>query len=97
MMLCLLKLMKHRIIFSLFLYWRPITGLGKLHLQEIYMQFSGNFAVNDSMYYAVHLCYVLLIFSCKIIKVVDDMKCILYVLAFFQLQCNRMRQWRLVL
>ena len=42
----------------------------------IYMQISENFAVNDSRYYTVHLCYVLLIFSCKIVKVVDDMKCI---------------------
>jgi len=27
MMLCMLKLMKHRIIFSLFWYWSPVTGL----------------------------------------------------------------------
>jgi len=28
MMLCLLKLMWHRIIFSLFLHFRPVTWLG---------------------------------------------------------------------
>ena len=35
MMLCLLKLMKHTVIWSLLLYWRHSTWLGKLYLQEI--------------------------------------------------------------
>jgi len=35
MMLCLLKLMKHRIIFSLFLYSRSITCHGRSCSQEI--------------------------------------------------------------
>ena len=35
MMLCLLKLMKHTVIWSL-LYWRHSTWLGKLFLQEIF-------------------------------------------------------------
>ena len=40
MMLCLLKLMKHRVIWSLLLYWRHSTWLSKLHFQKI--QWDGN-------------------------------------------------------
>ena len=35
MMLCLLKLMKHRVTWSLLLYWKHSTWLGKLHFQKI--------------------------------------------------------------
>ena len=36
MILCLLKLMKHTVIWSLLLYWRHLTWLGKLFLQDIF-------------------------------------------------------------
>jgi len=32
----MLKLMKHRVIWSLLLYWRHSTCLGKLHLCDIF-------------------------------------------------------------
>jgi len=35
MMLCLLKFLKHRVIWSLLLFWRHSTWLGKLYLQGI--------------------------------------------------------------
>ena len=43
MMLCLLKLMKYRVIWSLLLYWRHSTWLSKLFLQEIFGVVFANF------------------------------------------------------
>ena len=43
MMLCLLKLMKHRVIWSLLLYWRRSTWLGILLLQDIFGVVCDNF------------------------------------------------------
>jgi len=36
MMLCLLKLMKHSVIWNLLLYWRHSTWLGKLHMKKFF-------------------------------------------------------------
>ena len=43
MMLCLLKLMKHTVIWSLLLYWRHSTWLGKLLRQDIFGVVFDNF------------------------------------------------------
>ena len=49
MMLCLLKLMKHTVVWSLLLYWRRSTWLGKLHNEDIFdAVVSQNFILNKT-------------------------------------------------
>jgi len=64
MMLCLLKLMKHRVIWSLLFYWKHSTWLGKLHFQKI--RWDGKcivFRVNSKLTFRVVQCHIPDIFS----------------------------------